>query len=175
LNTIPSSRGSTDDAAGIANTIAFSPSDVEIEKLKRGLADLQNKVDSKKKEGWDIAGIMARVFSGSIIAGLGIAVAIYAHPRDLGERNAELNITKAHDDAEFALSSQEDNDQIALAKARDKAESDLESRKNFMEFLDRFSKTGTQDFGALRKGLFHTPNQKWAYCLCRHPTTKSLL
>jgi hypothetical protein len=145
LNAIPPSHDSINDAAEHVNRIKLSRSDMEIERLKRGLADLQNKVDSKKKDGWDIAGIVAQVFSGSIIAGLGIAVAIYAHSRDLGERNAEFKITKTHDDAEFALSSQQNKDQIALAKARDKAESDLESRKNFMDFLDRFSKAGTQE------------------------------
>jgi hypothetical protein len=87
-------------------------------KLETILAKLQDPTSNKKKDGWDKATTIAQIFSGTIIAVLTVVVAWYAHAKDISEKTAELAITTAHADAE----------------------SDLEEKKYFMEFLDQLDK-----------------------------------
>jgi hypothetical protein len=53
---------------------ALVPESREIEKLRADLADLREKVERKKKDGWDKAGIIAQIVSGAIFAALTVTV-----------------------------------------------------------------------------------------------------
>jgi hypothetical protein len=124
----------------------------EIKRLEADLADLRTKVESKKKDGWDKAGTIAQIASGTIFAALTVTVAWYASSKDIGEKNSELELTKseyvhaaAHDDAELKLSTKHDEDQYQLEKEHEQAAVDLENRKIFMDFQDRLSRSETQE------------------------------
>jgi hypothetical protein len=123
----------------------------EIKRLKVDLSNLRKQVESKEKDGWDKAGIIAQIASGTIFAALTVTVAWYANSKDIGEKKAELELTKlqsahtvAHDDAELALSIKQDSNQYKLQREHEEAEDDLENRKIFMDFQDRLSKADSQ-------------------------------
>ena len=131
-------------------SLPSAPNELEIEKLKYAVAKLQADASCKKKDSWDKAGILSQFLSGFVIAALGIAVTILVHREDSKQKATEIELNhrqylnqqsllSQENAAGFNLSKQESDAQISLSTAHDKAEFDLENRKNYFDYLGRIS------------------------------------
>lgn len=107
--------------------------EIDLELLKHRIAELE--AANKKKDGWDKAGVISQFISGFLIAGLGIAVTILVHLQDSRQKELEVNLNKDQFSAQQNLLGQ----QIDAQKVHDKAELDLETRKDYFDYLDKLS------------------------------------
>ena len=67
--------------------------DDDIQQLKDEFQSLRNRLDEKKKDGWDKAAIIGQIISGSIIAIVGVALRLL-YPQQGFKR--EANRTRTH-------------------------------------------------------------------------------